>query len=99
METLRGRRNTRDGRMVFWGSLAQIPAALLMGWMAWRTFPQGGSDDLLFAGLFHLVTPVALVGTFIKYGAQLNFRPSSVLTVLLALIAAVPFALSLPRLP
>jgi predicted membrane channel-forming protein YqfA (hemolysin III family) len=97
-KTLQERRNTRDGQIVVWGSIVQLPVALYIFAIAWHRFPEDGTDQLLMAGFFHLAIPVALAGTFIKYGAVLDFRPSAVLTCLLAMIACLPFFISLPHM-
>ncbi|AXQ28994.1 hypothetical protein D0B54_09980 [Solimonas sp. K1W22B-7] len=94
---LRARASTRDGCLVIWGSLVQVPAALFFLWKAWLLFPN--SDELLASGLMHLAAPVALVGSWFSYGRQLGFRPTAVLTALLALLAAMPFLFSLLLVP
>src|SRR5262245_51591901 len=93
-QILRERNATRDGKIVMWGSFIQFPAAFFQLWQSWVHFPEAGTEQLLFSGLFHLATPVALVGTFIRRGGQLGFRNSFPLTVLLLLIAVAPFLLS-----
>lgn len=97
LAALRTRAGTRDGRLVIWGSLVQVPAALFFLWKAWLLFPD--SDALLAGGLMHLAAPVALVGSWFNYGQQLGFRPSAVLTALLALLVAMPFLFSLLLVP
>ena len=93
---LRTHRHTTNGRIIYWGSLFQLPFLIYMFAKAWSRFPENGTDDFLMAGLLHLAAPLALVGIFIKYGEPLAFRRSAVHTWLLALVACVPLFVSLP---
>jgi|GEM_PF-4371744 len=96
--TLRAHSHTRDGRIVFWGSIAQLPLIAIMFWKAWITFPQQGTEELLLTGFLHLLIPVGLTGTFIQNAVALDFRQSAVLTIFLVLIACAPFFISIPLL-
>ena len=98
LETLRACRATRDGTIVIWGSIIQIPMVLLMFGMAWSRFPQSITDSLLLAGFLHLCIPVTLVGSWMRYSVMLQFRKSTVLSWFLLLISCTPFFLSLPLL-
>lgn len=96
--TLRAHRHTRDGRIVFWGSIAQLPLMAMMFWKAWNTFPLQGTEELLLAGFLHLGVAIGLTGAYIKNAVDLGFRQRAVLTIFLVLIACAPFFISLPLL-
>ena len=96
LKTIAERRHTPDGRLVVWGSAAQLPPAAICLWMAYLAFPGDRALDLLTASALHLAMPIALAGTFVRRGGQLEFPRSGVLTALLALLVVVPFFLSLP---
>jgi hypothetical protein len=96
--TLRAHSHTRDGRIVFWGSIAQLPLIAMMFWKAWNTFPQQGTEELLLAGFLHIGIPLGLTGAYIQNAVSLRFRQSAVLTIFLVLIACAPFFISLPLL-
>jgi len=97
-QTLWRQRATTDGRIALWGSVIQLPFAIAMLIDGWRLFPNENFDAFLTAGLLHLAMPVALVGTYVRRGARLEFRKSAALTALLLVLALVPFSLSLPLL-
>ena len=98
LQTLWSHRSTGEGRVALWGSAIQLPVACYLLFKAWLAFPQDGSEPLLMAGLFHLALPVALLGTYARRASQLHFQRSTELMLLLLLMAAAPFAISLPLL-
>jgi len=94
LQTVWNHRNTVDGKIVLWGSAVQVPFIIYLLVKVWLIFPLEGTDELLMAAFLHLAIPVALVGTFVRRSAQLDFRPSKVLTILLYLYVAAPFFIS-----
>lgn len=98
-QILKEQRESLDWKIVVWGSGIQLPFACWMLIKAWQLFPDDALIPYFQAGLLHLAIPVGLVGSFVKYGARLDFRKSVFLTSLLILIAVMPFLLSITSFP
>lgn len=99
VQILKEQRGSLDWKIVVWGSLAQLPFAFWMLIRAWQLFPDDALIPYFQAGLLHLAIPVSLVGSFVKYGAYLDFRKSVFLTTLLIIITLLPFILSMTLFP
>ena len=84
---------TTDGRIVLAGCIMAIAFALATLFSGLAEFPSTRADKLFQGSITGIGIVAALIGTWAFYGGAENFRRSRLLTSLLCLEAAAPFAL------
>jgi hypothetical protein len=93
-EAFREHRNSLAGRIVIVGSVFNLLLAGFYAWKAWDFIPGPKAGDFAATALVCIAAPLALVGTWVSYGHRFQYRPKTLLTVLLLLIAAAPLSLA-----
>jgi hypothetical protein len=93
-EAFREHRHSLAGRIVIVGSLCNLLLAACYAWKAFDIFPGPDAEVFLAIALVSTAMPVALIGTWVNYGCRLQYRPSTLLTVLLLLISVMPLSLA-----
>ena len=93
-EVFREHRNSLAGRIVIIGSVFDLLLAGIHGWRAMDVFPGPDAEGFAATALLGAAMPLALVGTWVEYGRRFHYRPNTLLTALLLLIAAAPLLFS-----
>ena len=88
-------RSSLAGRIVILGSVGNLALAVLNAWKALDVFPGPAAEGLFAAALLCATAPVLLVAMWVSYGRHVQYRASTLLTLLLVLIATAPTLASL----
>ena len=83
--------STAAGRLCVLGAALQVPMVLFLAYAVYRTFPYSPSEELAGLAFMHMCVIAALFASWFYYGLRLGFRKTTLLNVLLVLIAVAPF--------